>query len=188
MYRVKGKGMEVLLAHPGGPYWSRKDEGAWTIPKGEPAPNEELLAAAIREFGEETGFQASPPFIPLGSIRQRSGKTVYAWAAEGDCRPEEMKSNSFSLEWPPKSGRKQEFPEVDRVAWLSIDEARARLKPEQFAFVERLETLLAGNASGSGFSFYGEKRNLKGEDVASPDSSLTAEPNSHLDKEKGFSP
>lgn len=140
--------MEVLLAHPGGPYWAKKDQGAWTIPKGEFEPGEEPLVAARREFAEETGLSANGPFIPLGSIRQRSGKTVHAWATENDLDPQSVRSNQFSTEWPPKSGKRQEFPEVDKAAWFSVDEARTRIKTEQFAFVERLEDILEERAKG----------------------------------------
>lgn len=142
LYRLAEGRLEVLLAHAGGPYWAKKDEGAWTIPKGELATDEEPLAAAIREFLEETGSHVHEPFVPLGSIRQRSGKVVSAWAAEGNLDPRELKSNSFSLEWPPKSGRQQEFPEVDKTAWFSVDEGRRKIKEEQFVFIQRLLEIL----------------------------------------------
>jgi predicted NUDIX family NTP pyrophosphohydrolase len=139
LFRRRPSGPEVLLVHPGGPFWSRRDEGAWSIPKGEYADAEDAMAAARREFEEETG--AAPPpgaLIELGEIRQRSGKHVTAWAAEGDLDPATVVSNTFPLEWPPRSGRTQEFPEVDRAEWFPADEARRRLVPAQAAFVDRL--------------------------------------------------
>jgi predicted NUDIX family NTP pyrophosphohydrolase len=143
MYRIEERALKVLLVHPGGPYWMKKDQGAWTVPKGEfEAKDEEPLQAAKREFKEETGFTVDGPFIALGSVRQRSGKIVYAWAAEGDCDAEGITSNAFSLEWPPNSGKQQEFPEVDKAGWFSVDETRIKIKPEQYAFVERLQEIL----------------------------------------------
>jgi predicted NUDIX family NTP pyrophosphohydrolase len=139
MYRRTDDGsLEVLLAHPGGPFWRGKDEGAWTIPKGEYDEPEEPLAAAIREFGEETGFKVSPPFVPLGEIAQRSGKRITAWAFAGDCDPAQLQCNSFEIEWPPRSGRRQSFPEIDRVEWLPLDTARAKINSAQSALLERL--------------------------------------------------
>jgi predicted NUDIX family NTP pyrophosphohydrolase len=139
MYRRTGDGsLEVLIAHPGGPYWRGKDEGAWTIPKGEYDENEEPLAAAIREFGEETSFPVSPPFLPLGAIVQKSGKRITAWAFEGDCDPARLRSNTFEIEWPPRSGRMSSFPEIDRVEWLSPDAARRKINPAQCALLDRL--------------------------------------------------
>ena len=139
MYRRTDSGsLEVLLAHPGGPFWRGKDEGAWTIPKGEYDEPEEPLAAAIREFGEETGFKVSPPFLALGEIVQKSGKRITAWAFCGDCDPAQLQCNSFEVEWPPRSGRRQSFPEIDRVEWLSLDAARAKINPAQCALLERL--------------------------------------------------
>jgi predicted NUDIX family NTP pyrophosphohydrolase len=136
---------EVLLAHPGGPFFTRRDEGHWTIPKGEPGSAEDdLLAVARREFAEEVGLappMAQPdgaPPIELGSIVQKGGKVVHAWAIEGDLDPDEAVSNEFEMEWPPRSGRRQSFPEIDRVAWFEPDEARRRLKPTQTPFVDRL--------------------------------------------------
>jgi len=139
MYRRSGAGsLEVLLAHPGGPFWRGKDEGAWTIPKGEYDDSEDPLAAAVREFGEETGFVASPPFLPLGEIVQKSGKHITAWASAGDCDPAQLRSNTFELEWPPRSGRRQSFPEIDRVEWLPLDAAKRKINPAQCALLERL--------------------------------------------------
>jgi predicted NUDIX family NTP pyrophosphohydrolase len=139
MYRrTEGGSLEVLLAHPGGPFWRGKDEGAWTIPKGEYDKNEEPLLAAIREFGEETGFAVSPPFLPLGVIVQKSGKRITAWAFAGDCDPAQLHSNTFEIEWPPRSGRMRSFPEIDRVEWLALDAGRRKINPAQCALLERL--------------------------------------------------
>ncbi len=132
-------GVEVLLAHPGGPLFERKDHGHWTIPKGEPDGERDEYAVARREFEEETGF--APPDgepIPLGEIRQKGGKVVIAWALEGDVDPAAAVSNTFPFEWPPRSGRRIEIPEVDRVAWFAPDEARARIKDTQIPFIDRL--------------------------------------------------
>lgn len=131
LYRTCGKRLQVLLAHPGGPFWRHKDEGAWTIPKGEVAAGEDAEAAARREFTEETGAAVSGPLLALGQLRQKGGKVVDAFAAEGDVDPASVRSNSFSIEWPPRSGQLQSFPEIDRVAWLSLDEARQKILPAQ---------------------------------------------------------
>jgi predicted NUDIX family NTP pyrophosphohydrolase len=141
---------EVLLGHPGGPFFARRDEGHWTIPKGEPDdPDDDLLAVARREFEEETGHpppvsEASEP-ISLGTIAQKGGKVVHGWAIEGDLDPASAASNTFVMEWPPRSGQQQEFAEIDRVAWFAPDEARRRLKPTQIPFVDRLAAILAGD-------------------------------------------
>ncbi|RPJ56452.1 MAG: NUDIX domain-containing protein [Acidobacteria bacterium] len=142
MYRVNERGIEVFLVHPGGPFWARKDLGAWSIPKGEPGPDEAPLEAAIREFDEETGIKPSGAFVELTPIRQKAGKTVLAWAFEGDADPKSIRSNSFRVEWPPKSGTWKEFPEVDRAAWFPIEEARARINQGQSHFLSQLERLL----------------------------------------------
>jgi len=140
---------EVLLGHPGGPFFRQRDEGHWTIPKGEPdAPDDDLLAVARREFEEETGHRApgdgiSDP-IPLGTIVQKGGKVVHGWAIEGDLDPATAVSNTFVMEWPPRSGKQEEFAEIDRVAWYGPDEARRRLKPTQIPFVDRLAAILGG--------------------------------------------
>lgn len=134
--------MEVLLAHPGGPFFARKDAGVWSVPKGN-EPGEDPIAVARREFAEETGH-APPagPMLDLGEVRQRGGKLVRAWAAEGDLDPASARSNTFELEWPPRSGRIQVFPEVDRVAWFQLAEARERINPAQAAFLDRLAASL----------------------------------------------
>jgi len=137
--------VEVLLVHPGGPFWKKKDAGAWSIPKGEAEPDEDLLAAAEREFREETGFVPRGPYRALGSARQKGGKLVHAWAFEGDFDSSALVSNEVELEWPPRSGRRTRFPEVDRAAWCSISEARERINPGQFQLVEALLQSLATN-------------------------------------------
>ena len=140
MYRRTAAGaLQVLLAHPGGPYWRGKDEGAWTLPKGEYDETEEALAAARREFVEETGFAPVPPFIPLGEIVQKSGKHITAWAFAGDCDPGQLRCNSFEMEWPPRSGLRQSFPEIDRLGWFGLDEARRKLNPAQCVLLDQLE-------------------------------------------------
>ena len=130
--------LEELLAHPGGPYWSKKDAGAWTIPKGEFLDDEEPLLAAKREFEEEMGSSIDGEFLELEPLRQPSGKMIYAWAVRGDFDPARLTSNLFSMEWPPKSGRQQEFPEVDRAAWFSIAEARVKILTGQAPFLDAL--------------------------------------------------
>jgi predicted NUDIX family NTP pyrophosphohydrolase len=145
MYRGAGPRLELLLVHPGGPFWAKKDLGAWSIPKGEYADDEDPLAAARREFAEETGAQADGPFCPLGEVAQAGGKRVSAWAVEGDFDPAALVSNTFELEWPPRSGRKRSFPEVDRAAWFSPAEARQKILAGQRPFVDRLVKLLASS-------------------------------------------
>jgi predicted NUDIX family NTP pyrophosphohydrolase len=143
MFRRRGDAVEVLLAHPGGPFWSRRDAAAWTLPKGEIGPGEEALAAARREFAEETGFASAPPFVPLGELKQKSGKRISAWAFEGDADPARLVSNEFEMEWPPRSGRTRRFPEVDRVAWFGLEAARGKLIAGQAPFIDALEAWLA---------------------------------------------
>jgi predicted NUDIX family NTP pyrophosphohydrolase len=138
LYRRANERLEVLLAHPGGPYWRRKDAGAWSIPKGECRDGEEPLAAALREFEEETGIKLEGELAPLGEVKQAGGKIVHAWTIERDCDPTQIHSNTFSLEWPPKSGKIQEFPEIDRFEWFPIAEARQKLVKAQTAFLDRL--------------------------------------------------
>lgn len=142
MYRRSGDSLEVFLVHPGGPLWAKKDEGAWTIPKGEYKKSENPLAAARREFAEETGFQATGEFVDLGTIQQKSGKVVTAWAFEGNCDPARLTSNTCEIEWPPRSGRRLEIPEVDRGCWFFIDEARKYIREEQAPLLDKLCALL----------------------------------------------
>lgn len=136
--------LEMLLAHPGGPYWARKDEGAWSIPKGLVEPGDDLLAAARRELAEETSFIADGAFIPLAPVKQKSGKTVHGFAVEGDFDLAQFASNSFEIEWPPRSGRRRAFPEVDRVGYFTVDEAMRKILVYQQPFIrEMLEKLRA---------------------------------------------
>lgn len=143
LYRRRDGELQVLLAHPGGPFWMRRDAGAWTIPKGEIAPGESAEAAARREWREELGSEAGGALEPLGTIRQRAGKLVDAFALEGDFDPGSLRSNTFEVEWPPRSGRAQVFPEVDRVAWLALAVARDKILSSQSPLLERLEALVA---------------------------------------------
>jgi predicted NUDIX family NTP pyrophosphohydrolase len=142
MYRRRRGVVEVLLAHPGGPFWARKDLGSWSIPKGEFDPDEDSLAAAKREFEEETGLSVTGEFFPLTPIKQSGGKIVHIWAIEGDCDASAIKSNTFMIEWPPRSGRQQEFPEIDRAEWFSLDDAREKVTKGQRGFIEQLDRLL----------------------------------------------
>jgi predicted NUDIX family NTP pyrophosphohydrolase len=141
MYRIMGT-IQVLLAHPGGPFFSNKDEGAWSIPKGEPDVDEDLLLTAQRELEEETGVKPTGPFIPLKPIKQKGGKVVHAWAFEGDCDPSRLTSNTFAMEWPPKSGRQMEFPEIDRAEFFDLAMARKKIKVGQEALIDELEANL----------------------------------------------
>lgn len=142
LYRMQSGKLEVLLVHPGGPFWSKKDEGAWFVPKGELNVGEEPLAGAKREFEEETGLKPEGEFLALGSVKQKSGKTIVAWAFEGDCDPSSIKSNTFTIEWPPKSGRRQEFPEIDRAGFFTVPQAKAKMHPVEYPLVLRLHELL----------------------------------------------
>ena len=144
LYRRRAGGREVLLVHPGGPFWQKKDLGAWSIPKGEFAPGEDPLAAAQRELHEETGLELLGHFTPLSPVRQPGGKVVHAWAVEGDFDPRALRSNTFTLEWPPRSGRHQEFPEVDRAAWFDLEEARRRINRGQVPLLDELQDLAGG--------------------------------------------
>ncbi len=143
MYRYRDGILEVFLAHPGGPFWARKDLGAWTIPKGEYGPDETPVEAARREFGEETACPSAGDLIALTPLRQRSGKVISAWAFAGDCDPAASRSNTFMMEWPPGSGQQREFPEVDRAAWFTLEEAKRKILPGQAGFLEELEQILA---------------------------------------------
>ncbi len=146
MFRRRDGQLEVLLVHPGGPFFRKKDAGAWTIPKGEAAPEEDLLTRAEIEFGEELGVSIGGDRVPLGSIRQKGGKTVHAWAFEGDLPEDfELKSNLFELEWPPRSGRTARFPEVDRASFFSLVEAHERINPAQRELLDRLSALVNGD-------------------------------------------
>jgi predicted NUDIX family NTP pyrophosphohydrolase len=138
LFRHKEGALEVLLAHPGGPFWAKKDDGAWSLPKGELEDGEEPLAAARREFQEETGASVDGEFISLGAVKQSGGKVVHAWALRADFDPARLQSCAFQMEWPPKSGRQCEFPEIDRAAWFSIETARAKILKAQAAFLDRL--------------------------------------------------
>jgi len=150
LWRRRDGRLEVLLAHQGGPFWAKKDLGHWTIPKGEVEPGEQLEAVARREFAEETGHDPpGQPFVELGEITQKSGKRVLGWAVEGDLEPSTAVSNTYEMEWPPHSGVVQAFPEIDRVEWFELDEARRKLKAAQVPFLDRLEAALAANSRAS---------------------------------------
>jgi predicted NUDIX family NTP pyrophosphohydrolase len=142
LFRRGRGGVEVLLAHPGGPFWKDRDAGAWTIPKGGIHEGEDPRQAAVREFTEETGFTPMGPFLPLGSVVQRSGKIVYAWAFEGDCDPSQLTSVTTTTEWPPRSGRRIEIPEIDRGRFFSLEAARAAINVAQVALLDRLVELM----------------------------------------------
>ena len=142
VYKRAADGIRVFLVHPGGPFWAKKDQGAWSIPKGEFEEGEDGLTTARREFHEEVGQKIDGDFVALTPIRQPGGKMVYAWAVEGDVDADNVKSNDFEMEWPPKSGRKQRFPEVDRGAWFALDEARSRIMTGQRPILEELATLV----------------------------------------------
>ena len=138
LFRLKNKLSELFLVHPGGPFWKNKDAGAWSIPKGEHAGDEDALEAAKREFFEETGMRFEGEFIELAPIKQAGGKTIYAWALEADLDPGEIKSNEFEMEWPPRSGKKQSFPEIDRGAWFLVDKAKEKINKGQVGLIEDL--------------------------------------------------
>lgn len=140
--RFHNKELQVFLVHPGGPFWKNKDAGAWSIPKGEPAENEDLLEAAKREFEEETGFAVAGKFIELSPIKQKSGKLVYVWALEKNVDAKKIKSNLFELEWPLNSGKKQKFPEVDKAAWFNIEEAKEKINPAQVLLIDQLVSIV----------------------------------------------
>lgn len=144
LYRLKNKELEVLLVHPGGPFFAKKDVGAWSIPKGEFSDKEDPLEAAEREFREETGATVSGEFVTLSPITQKGGKIVLAWAVEGNLDPQQIKSNTFEMEWPPRSGREQSFPEIDRGEWFTVPVAKEKINQAQAAFIDELMTRLKG--------------------------------------------
>jgi len=148
LFRRRDGGVEVFLVHPGGPFWARKDTHAWSIPKGEPGADEDTLQAARREFTEETGLDVSGDFVSLAPRKQPGGKIVHAWAVEADCDPAAVRSNLFSMEWPPRSGRRQEFPEIDRAAWFPLADAREKIHKGQIVLLDELAQLLAAREAG----------------------------------------
>jgi predicted NUDIX family NTP pyrophosphohydrolase len=149
MYRRLQGVAQVLLVHPGGPYWAKKDRGAWTIPKGEIEQGEDAFAAARREFEEETGFRPEGDFRQLNPVSLKSRKTVYAWAFEGNCDTGALRSAAFTMEWPPHSGKEQEFPEVDRAEWLRLEEAKEKIQVGQRGFIDEFERIISGEGQGA---------------------------------------
>jgi predicted NUDIX family NTP pyrophosphohydrolase len=149
VYRRKAGRVEVFLIHPGGPFWAKKDEGAWSIPKGQFTPEEDPLHAARREFEEETGFSLAGDFRPLSPVRQAGGKIVHAWAVEGDCDAAAIKSNTFSIEWPPRAGHLQTFPEADRAGWFNLVDARRKILKSQLPLLQQLHDLLHNQSDTS---------------------------------------
>jgi len=160
LFRKLPTGVQVMLVHPGGPFWANKDGGAWTIPKGETGPNEDVLAAAKREFCEETGIAIEGEFLELGAFKQPSGKAVMAWACEGDFETSKLKSNTFSLEWPPKSGKQYEFPEVDRARWFYLADSLSKITKGQVpiigAFAQKMGIKLGEIENGIPFDVKGQ--------------------------------
>ena len=152
LFRRIDRHLELFLVHPGGPFWARKDDGAWSLPKGEYSDAENPLEAAKREFQEETNISVDGDFLPLGELRQPSGKVITAWALEKDVDPTLVKSNLFSMEWPPKSGKTQDFPEVDRAAWFPLSQARTKLLKGQVAFINRLAKKLGVTVEDNGLT------------------------------------
>jgi len=142
LYKKENKTLKIFLVHPGGPFWAKKDDGAWSIPKGEFDDGEDPLGAAKREFEEETGIKISGGFLELDPIKQKSGKIVYAWAVEGDVDVSKIKSNEFEMEWPPKSGKMKTFPEIDKAAWFNLNEAKKKILEAQSSLIRELETML----------------------------------------------
>jgi predicted NUDIX family NTP pyrophosphohydrolase len=142
MYRVRDGQLQVFLAHPGGPFFQNKDEGVWTIPKGEPDPGEDFLDAAVREFTEETNLKPTGPYLELTPVKQKGGKTVHTWAFEGASLPVTLISNTFVMEWPPKSGTMMEFPEIDKAEFFDGETAKRKINPAQAAFIDELEQIL----------------------------------------------
>lgn len=147
LYRVRDGALQVLLVHPGGPFWAKKDLGAWSVPKGEVRGDEAPLDAARREFQEETGTRPEGDFVALSPVRQKGGKMVHAWAVAGDIDPDGIRSNTFEMEWPPRSGRTQEFPEVDRAGWFPLREARERILASQTPLLDELARLVADSGT-----------------------------------------
>ena len=143
MYRIKDGAIQVLLAHPGGPYFAKKDDESWSIPKGEPGPDEDLFLTAQREFEEETGLKPTGPFIPLQAVKQKGGKVIHAWAFVGDCDPATLQSNTFTMEWPPRSGQQMQFPEIDRAEFFDLPTARRKVKAAQVGLIDELEMILS---------------------------------------------
>src|SRR5437870_12547904 len=146
MYRIRSSKLEFLLVHPGGPFWKNKDVGAWSVPKGEVEAGEDLLTAATREFEEELGFAPEGAFVELSPIQQKGGKIVHAWAFEGDCDSAKIRSNTFEMEWPPRSGRRQAFPEVDRAEFFTLAEAKEKINAARIPLLEEAERKLIGRA------------------------------------------
>ncbi len=146
MYRIRSGSIQVLLVHPGGPFFRNKDEGVWSIPKGEIEQDEDLLAAAQREFEEETGLNPEGPFTSLAAVKQKGGKIVHAWTFEGDCDPGALVSNTFTMEWPPRSGRRMEFTEIDQAEFFDLDAARRKINAGQASLIDELEQHLGGEA------------------------------------------
>ena len=151
LFRRGARGPEVFLVHPGGPFWAKKDEHAWSIAKGEFAADEDPLTAARREFAEEPGLPVTGTFVALSPCRQPGGKIVHGFAVEGDCDPAAVKSNMFTIEWPPRSGRRQEFPEIDRAAWFPLDGARSKIHKGQVPLLDELERMLATSPQSAGY-------------------------------------
>lgn len=150
LYRVRDGQLELFLAHPGGPYWAKKDDGVWSIPKGLIDPDEDPLAAARREFHEETGHVIDGEFIPLGELKQKGNKIVHAWAVAGDIDAESIRSNTYAVQWPPKSGQWRRYPEIDRAGWFGVDDARGKILAGQADFIDRLVDLLDKSAGDTG--------------------------------------
>jgi predicted NUDIX family NTP pyrophosphohydrolase len=142
LYRWQGKQLEVFLGHPGGPFWANKDQGSWSVPKGEYLEGEEPLSAAVREFEEETGYRPTGDFIPLTTIRQKGHKTVHCWAVEGQLDESSIISNHFEMEWPPRSGKMKSFPEIDRGAWFTVETAREKILERQRSFIDELADMI----------------------------------------------